>query len=80
MPWLIAEMDLLKKIKLIFLTIIGLTIFAIGILLLVLPGPGILLILMGLVILSGEFYWARKTLKKIKSNAETIVKKASRGD
>jgi len=58
----------IKQIKRLFILVIGLTIFIIGLALLFLPGPGILIIIVGLIILAVEFIWARKMLKRIKFN------------
>ena len=44
----------------------GLFIFG-GILLLVLPGPGLLLIALGLLILASEFDWAKNIYNKFKA-------------
>lgn len=40
-----------------------------GILLLVLPGPGLLLVLGGLVLLSNEFAWARRLTDPVRTRA-----------
>ncbi len=52
--------------------VIGFTILLIGIALLVLPGPGILIIFFGLVILATEYIWARNLLEKAKSGLNKI--------
>ena len=46
--------------------VFGLTLLAIGAALLVLPGPGILTIGIGLAILAAEFVWARRLLDRFK--------------
>ena len=43
----------------------GFLILATGIAMIVLPGPAILVIPLGLSLLSGEFLWARNMFKKI---------------
>ena len=63
----------MKKIKRIIVAIIGGTVLAIGIALLVLPGPAFLVIPAGLGILAIEFAWARRWLRK----AKEIFRKAS---
>lgn len=60
-------------IKKIFVGVFGFTIILIGLALLILPGPGILTIVIGLVLLAGEFVWARKMLKQIKRGTKRIV-------
>jgi uncharacterized protein (TIGR02611 family) len=58
--------SILKVFRRVFIMLIGLTLLLIGVVLLVTPGPGILVILVGLSILATEFAWARITLKKVK--------------
>lgn len=54
----------------------GVAVIIIGIILLPLPGPGWLVILLGLVILSTEFDWARRLKDKLRARLDQIVKKA----
>jgi tellurite resistance protein TerC len=44
--------------------VIGSTIFLIGVAMLVLPGPAIVVIPIGLGILATEFAWARRTIRR----------------
>lgn len=44
--------------------IAGVTVMALGVALLVLPGPGLVTIALGLAILATEFVWARSLLKQ----------------
>lgn len=46
--------------------VVGMTVLLIGLALLILPGPAILVIPVGLAILAGEVVWARKFLNNIK--------------
>jgi uncharacterized protein (TIGR02611 family) len=46
--------------------VFGFTLLAIGVALLVLPGPGWLTIALGLALLAGEYVWARKLLDRLK--------------
>lgn len=62
-PWLLAW----KQTKKFFIVIIGFTLVGIGAALVVLPGPGFLTIIVGLVLLGTEFAWARHWLHKIKA-------------
>lgn len=57
----------IKMIKRILITIIGFTVLIIGMAMIVLPGPAIIVIPLGLAILAGEFLWARRLLKRIKN-------------
>ena len=56
----------LRKVRRLTIAVIGFTVLLIGIALLVLPGPAIIVIPIGLTILASEFVWARNILKKIK--------------
>lgn len=53
----------------IAVAVVGSTVLAVGIALIVLPGPAVLVIPIGLAILSLEFAWARMWLRKVR---ETI--------
>ena len=48
--------------------VIGTTIFVLGVVMLVTPGPAMLMIPVGLAVLSIEFAWARLWLKKLRES------------
>ena len=52
----------LKELKRLVVAVIGITILVIGIAMIVLPGPAIMVIPVGLGILATEFAWARRLL------------------
>jgi len=58
--------------------IIGGTILLIGIVLIVLPGPAVIVIPMGLAILATEFIWARRWLVKARELLHRARQKISR--
>ncbi len=60
--------------KRIVVSIVGSTVLAVGIALLVLPGPALLVIPIGLGILSLEFAWARLWLRKVKAKSEQVAR------
>lgn len=64
----------LKQAKRMIVATVGLTVLGIGIAMIVLPGPAIVVIPIGLGILATEFVWARNLLHKIK---ERLPKRAS---
>jgi tellurite resistance protein TerC len=73
-PWIkrlfeAATVGNLKLVKRIIVSIIGATVLLIGIALLVLPGPGFIVIVIGLGILATEYAWARRWLKKARQFA-----------
>ena len=60
--------------KKLVVAVVGGTVVLIGVALLVLPGPGLLVIAAGLAILATEFLWAKRVLR----NAKGAVAKARR--
>ena len=57
----------LKQARRLIVIVVGFTVLLIGIAMLVLPGPAVIVIPLGLAILASEFVWARRLLKKAKS-------------
>jgi uncharacterized protein (TIGR02611 family) len=53
--------------------VVGGTVVAIGIAMMVLPGPAVVVIPAGLAILATEFVWAHRLLKRMKDKARAIV-------
>src|SRR4051812_27093075 len=64
--------------KRIIIGIVGGSVLLVGILMIVLPGPAFVVIPVGLGILSLEFEWARRWLRKIKNKARSVVAVRSR--
>jgi tellurite resistance protein TerC len=60
--------------KRIVITVLGFTVLAVGIAMMVLPGPAFIVIPIGLGILGLEFAWARRWLKTVKEKAEAVAK------
>ncbi len=60
----------------------GFVVLAVGLVMLLTPGPGLLVIIAGLAILAHEFAWAAKALDKAKSRAaqarEAAMRRAAR--
>jgi len=69
-------MKTLKQIKRIAVGVAGGTVLAVGVALLILPGPAFLVIPVGLGILALEFAWARRWL----SRAREVLQRTRRGD
>ena len=55
--------------------VVGLTLVVLGIVFLVLPGPGIPLIIAGLALLATEFAWAEILLNKTKTRWQLVLDK-----
>jgi len=69
----------IKTIRKIIVTFIGIIVIVIGMALIVLPGPAIIIIPIGLSILATEYQfahrWVRAFQKKLSSSAEYLDKK-----
>lgn len=57
----------------IAVALVGGTVLAIGIALLVLPGPAFVVIPVGLAILGAEFAWARHWLRKVRQRSTELL-------
>jgi tellurite resistance protein TerC len=57
----------------IAVAIVGGTVLAIGAVLIVLPGPALVVIPLGLAILSAEFAWARYWLRKVRRRSSELL-------
>lgn len=58
--------------------IVGGTLIVVGIVLLVLPGPGLVLIALGLAVLASEFAWAEALLHRAKQHGSSISRAVRR--
>ena len=63
----------MRNVKRAINTVFGFTLLAIGVVMLVTPGPGWLVIISGLAVLAAEFVWARRLLDRMKSGAERVA-------
>ena len=57
----------------IAVAVVGGTVLAFGVALIVLPGPAFVVIPLGLAILGAEFAWARLWLRRIKARAGEVA-------
>jgi tellurite resistance protein TerC len=63
----------IKVVRHVIVSVVGATVLLIGIALLVLPGPAFIVIPVGLAILATEYAWARRWLKKARRIASNVV-------
>jgi len=63
----------IKIVKRVIVSVVGVTVLLIGIALLVLPGPAFIVIPVGLAILATEYAWARRWLKRGRRIASDVV-------
>ncbi len=62
--------------KKFFIALMGGTVVLIGVAMLVLPGPGLLVIAGGLAILATEFIWARRAMRHAKGAIAKVRRKS----
>src|ERR1700691_5004789 len=64
----------LQQAKRLLKIVFGFTLLAAGIIMLVTPGPGWVVIFFALGVLAAEFVWARRLLNRLKEQRERIRK------
>lgn len=70
--WKKAWKSLPHPVRWIGVLIVGLTFMVAGIAMLVLPGPGIVFILLGLAVLASEFTWAAVIMERARTTGGNI--------
>ena len=61
-----------RQARRVVVFVLGMTVLILGVLMIVAPGPAILVIPAGLAILATEFVWARRWLRAVRRRAQTI--------
>jgi tellurite resistance protein TerC len=69
----VLNLENIKVVKRVIVSVVGATVLLIGIALLVLPGPAFVVIPLGLAILATEYAWARRWLKRARRIASDVV-------
>ena len=59
----------LRQAKRVVVIVVGFTVLLIGIVMIVAPGPALVVIPLGLAILATELAWARKLLRRVRDKA-----------
>jgi uncharacterized protein (TIGR02611 family) len=67
-----------RSSKRVAVTVVGFAVVLGGLAMLVLPGPGILVVIVGLAILASEYAWARRLLTSAKDRAQRARNKLLR--
>jgi len=62
-----------KTARRIVIAVVGTTILVLGVVMLVTPGPGVVVIAAGLGILALEFAWAKRWLAEVKRRSEQAI-------
>jgi tellurite resistance protein TerC len=65
-------LNTVEQVRRIFRIVAGFTLLALGAVMLVTPGPGWLVIFLGLGLLAAEFVWARRLMDRIKRESGKI--------
>ena len=79
MVFRIWNIENIKVVRRVIVSVVGATVLLIGVALLVLPGPAFIVIPLGLAILATEYAWARRWLKKVRQMASDVVFRGDRG-
>ena len=64
--------ETVRQARRVIVLVVGLTLLLCGVVMLITPGPGLLLIFAGLSALALEFVWARRLLRKIKAKGNEL--------
>jgi uncharacterized protein (TIGR02611 family) len=67
------NLENIKIVKRVIVSVLGATVLLIGVALLILPGPAFIVIPIGLAILATEYAWARRWLRKVRRMASDVV-------
>jgi len=67
-----------EQVRRVFRIVAGFTLLAVGVVMIVTPGPGWLVILFGLSLLAAEFIWARRLMERMKREGERVRDVVSR--
>ena len=62
-----------EQVRRVFRIIAGFTLLLVGAVMLVTPGPGWLVIFLGLGLLAAEFVWAERLMKRIKHESGRVM-------
>ena len=77
-PFGVTVRFMMRNGKRIGVTVAGLVLLAAGLAMMVLPGPGVLVIVAGLAVLATEYVWAQRMLNYAKEKAEQAKNKVLR--
>ena len=69
--------DLVRLLRRIAVTVVGTVILAVGVVLLVAPGPGLVVIALALAVFAIEYQWARRHLATVQAHARSAALKAA---
>ena len=61
-----------EQVRRAFRIVAGFTLLLVGVVMIVTPGPGWLVIFLGLSLLAAEFIWARRLMERMKREGERV--------
>jgi uncharacterized protein (TIGR02611 family) len=64
--------ELTRGVRRIAVLVVGLVLLVAGVLMLVLPGPGVLVTMAGLALLATEYEWARRLLARLRQHLRRL--------
>jgi hypothetical protein len=77
-PWHAGGMKgLVRLLRRIAVTVVGTVVLAVGVVLLVAPGPGLLVIVLALIVFGVEYEWARRRVAAVRARARSAADKAA---
>ena len=65
--------DSLQQAKRLVKIVVGFTLLLLGVIMLVTPGPGVVVIGFGLALLAAEYVWARRLLNRLKAQGDKLM-------
>jgi uncharacterized protein (TIGR02611 family) len=74
---LVEVKDPVRLLRRIAITVVGTVILAVGVVLLVAPGPGLVVIALALAVFAVEYQWARRNLAAVQARARSAALKAA---
>ncbi len=68
----------LKQARRVVVGVVGVTLLIVGVIMIVAPGPALVVIPLGLAVLASEFVWARRLLVRYKGYADNLAKRVGK--
>jgi uncharacterized protein (TIGR02611 family) len=65
--------EILRLARRLVVAVVGSTVLLVGVVMIVLPGPALIVIPAGLAILGAEFVWARRLLRRLRAMSDGVV-------
>jgi uncharacterized protein (TIGR02611 family) len=70
---------ILRSGKRVAVTVVGIALLAAGLVMIVTPGPGLVVMIAGLAVLATEYAWARRALEKARERGKAAAGAVRRG-